>query len=84
MSFPNLYRISIEPCPSEISFADVKRQLSVEEHEKIAKGNPIMNFKGLSPAEFIVAALNLENIQYVQIPLLATNCDTCEKAGNTS
>ena len=74
----------IEPCLSEICFADVKCQVAQEEHEKITKGDLIMNFKGLSPAKFILVALNLENIQYVHILLCATNHDTDEKAGNTS
>lgn len=66
---PNLYSISLSHVQSEITFADVKRQLSQEEHEKIVKGDSIINFEGLSPAEFIVAALNLENLQYVEFPM---------------
>lgn len=45
------------------TFAEVKRQLTVEEHDKIANGGVVMNFDGLTPGEFIVAGLELERAQ---------------------
>ena len=47
----------------EITFAEVKRQLAQEEHEKVAKGDTLVDFEGLSPGEFIVAGLDLEHTQ---------------------
>ena len=47
----------------EITFAEVKRQLAQEEHEKVAKGDTVVDFEGLSLGEFIVAGLDLEHIQ---------------------
>jgi hypothetical protein len=44
-----------------VTFAEVKRQLSEEEHNKVAKGDALNEFEGLSPSEFIVAALALED-----------------------
>ena len=42
---------------------EVKRQLAQEEHEKVAKGDTLVDFEGLSPGDFIVAALDLEHAQ---------------------
>ncbi|KIL56756.1 hypothetical protein M378DRAFT_57844, partial [Amanita muscaria Koide BX008] len=57
-----------EYCPynlpdQKITLAEVKRQLSQEEHEKVAKGDLMINSEGLSPGDFVVAALDLETIQ---------------------
>ena len=41
----------------------MKRQLAQEEHEKVAKGDTLVDFEGLSPGNFIVAALDLEHAQ---------------------
>jgi hypothetical protein len=60
--FSNLYDIGFNH-PSEITFAEVKRQLSQEEHEKVARGDLAISLEGLSPGDFVVAALDLENIQ---------------------
>jgi len=50
-------------CLLETTFAEVKHQLTVEEHDKIANGEVVMNFEGLSPGDFIVAGLELEQAQ---------------------
>ena len=50
-------------CLLETTFVEVKRQLTVEEHNKIANGEVVMNFEGLSPGDFIVAGLELEQAQ---------------------
>ena len=42
---------------------EVKHQLTVEEHDKIANGGVVMNFEGLSLGDFIVAELELEQAQ---------------------
>ena len=49
----------------EITFADVKRQLSQEEHDTIVRGDILDDFDGLSPSEFIIAALDIESSQCV-------------------
>ena len=47
----------------ETTFAEVKHQLTVEEHNKTAKGEVVMSFEGLSPMDFIVAGLDIEHAQ---------------------
>ena len=44
-------------------FAQVKHQLSTEDHDKVTKGDVSMKFEGLSASEFIIAALDLERAQ---------------------
>ena len=46
-----------------MTFAEVKRQLTVEEHDKSVQGEVVISFEGLSPAEFIATALDLERAQ---------------------
>jgi hypothetical protein len=41
----------------------VKHQLSQEEHDDVAKGKTHSNPGDMSPSEFIVAALELEDVQ---------------------
>ena len=48
---------------SETTFAEVKRQLTVEEHDKSVQGEVVVSFEGLSPADFIATALDLEYAQ---------------------
>jgi hypothetical protein len=43
----------------------VRHQLSQEEHDNVVRGDTLVNFEGLSPADFIVVGLELEGIQYV-------------------
>ena len=49
----------------EVTFAEVKRQLSQEEHEQVENGGAIMNIDDGSPSTFVVEGLELEEIQYV-------------------
>ena len=48
---------------SETSFAEVKHQLTIEEHNKTVKDEMVMSFEGLSPVDFIVVGLDLEHAQ---------------------
>ena len=50
---------------TEVTFAEVKRQLSQEEHERVKKGEVIMNIDDGSPSAFIVDGLELEDTQCV-------------------
>ena len=48
---------------SETSFAEVKHQLTIEEHDKTVKGKIVISFEGLSLADFIIVGLDLEHAQ---------------------
>ena len=54
----------------EVTIAEVKLQLSQEEHEQVQKGGTIMNIDDGSPSAFVVEGLELEETQYV----VAINC----------
>lgn len=47
----------------EITFAEVKRQLSQQEHERVEKEGTMAELDDASPGTFIVAALELEEAQ---------------------
>lgn len=49
----------------EVTFAEVKRQLSQEEHEQVERSGTAMNTEDASPSTFVVEGLELEEIQYV-------------------
>jgi hypothetical protein len=59
----NLRKSSNAMVLSETTFAEVKHQLTVEEHDKSVQGKIVVSFEGLSPAEFIATALDLEHAQ---------------------
>ena len=48
---------------TEVTFAQVKYQLSREEHEQVEKGEIYLNIGDMSPSAFVVAALELEENQ---------------------
>jgi hypothetical protein len=50
---------------TEVTFAEVKRQLSQEEHERVEKGETNMNIDDGSPSAFVVDGLDLEETQCV-------------------
>jgi hypothetical protein len=47
----------------EITFAEVRRQLSQEEHERVEKEGTTVDLEDASPSTFVVAALELEEVQ---------------------
>jgi hypothetical protein len=47
----------------EVTFAQVKHQLSQEEHEKVVKGKECTDLDDITPSAFIIAALELEETQ---------------------
>jgi hypothetical protein len=46
----------------EVSFAEVKRQLSQEEHEQVEKGDAIMNTNDGSPSAFVLSHSGPSNV----------------------
>ena len=51
----------------EVTLAEVKHQLSQEEHEQVEKGEAIMNIDDGSPSAFVVEGLELEETQCVAL-----------------
>ena len=49
----------------EVTFAEVKCQLSQEEYEQVEKGEAIMNIDDRSPNTYVVEGLELEEMQCV-------------------
>jgi hypothetical protein len=47
----------------EITFAEVKHQLSQEEHERVEKEGATVDLDDASPSTFVVVALELEEAQ---------------------
>lgn len=47
----------------EISFADVRRDLSVEDHNKLEQGDTTLSLSETTPSSFVVTGLNLEERQ---------------------
>jgi hypothetical protein len=47
----------------EITFAEVKHQLSQEEHECVEKEGTTVDLDDVSPSTFVVVALELEEAQ---------------------
>lgn len=45
---------------------EVKRQLSQEEHEKVARGESALNLDDTSPSAFLITSLEIEETQYVK------------------
>lgn len=50
-----------------MTFAEIKRQLSVEEHEKATTGDPLLNLDDTTPSTFMSIALDIEEAQCVRI-----------------
>jgi hypothetical protein len=50
----------------DVTFAEVKRLLACEEHEKVEKGDVMMSLGDSTPGGFIQAGIQLEQQQYVQ------------------
>ena len=47
----------------EVSFAEVKRQLTQQEHERVKKEGTMTDLNGPSPGTFVIAALELQEAQ---------------------
>lgn len=48
-----------------ITFAEIKRQLSTEEHEKTGSSDYILNLNDMTPSTFVTTGLEIEEQQYV-------------------
>lgn len=57
----------------EVTFAEVKRQLSREEHEQVEKGEMMASLDDGSPSSFVVEGLELEETQCVVLQLMSPN-----------
>jgi hypothetical protein len=49
----------------EVTFAEVKCQLSQKEHKQVERSGTAMNTEDASPSTFVVEGLELKEIQYV-------------------
>jgi len=46
-----------------MTFAEVKRQLSIEEHDRVVNSGLLLDTDGLGPSDFVLLGLDLERTQ---------------------
>jgi hypothetical protein len=74
-----------EPVILEVTFAEVKRQLSQEEHERVEKGGGILGVDDdAGPSAFIIEGLELEETQCVIVLPISFDINLFEQQADAS